>query len=154
MHKSRSVHYDSRFRSHAQIDVYRFIFNCLILNCVYSLQFESPAPFGFLLPALCLPGCTFYGTVFAVSLFWALVSPFAVGGSVVFRAWIFTSTSDWRLKFRLLPDKMFGRHGTHPTLVQKGALPLLQVSCVCCVVGFGVLRAAQRGQVFVEGGLA
>ena len=49
VHKSRSVHYHSRFRSHAQIDVYRFIFNYLILNCVYSLQFESPAPFGFLL---------------------------------------------------------------------------------------------------------
>ena len=89
--------------------------------------------------------CLSIGLLLVLSLF---------GGSVVFRAWIFTSTSDWRLKFRLLPDKMFGRHGTHPTLVQKGAFPLLQVSCVCRVVGFGVLRAAQRGQVFVEGGLA
>ena len=134
----------------------------MYIPCSLSLQLRL-----FLLPSLCLPCCTFYGTVFAMSLSGTPVSPFVLGGSVVFRAWIFTSTSDWRLKFRLLPDKMFGRHvvfrawiftstsdwrlkfrllpdkmfgrhGTHPTLVQKGAVPLLQVSCVCRVVGFGV----------------
>ena len=51
-----------------------------------------------------------------------------------------------RLKLRLLPDKMFGRHGTHPTLVQKGAHPLLEVSCVCCVDGFGVCVRPNAGK--------
>ena len=41
---------------------------------------------------------------------------------------------------------LVGRHGTHPTLVQKGAFPLLEVSCVCRVdvlaLAYGPTRAS------------
>ena len=54
--------------------------NCFTLNFVYSLQFESPSSVCFCYPPSASLCCTFYGTVFAMSLLLTLASLFAFGG--------------------------------------------------------------------------
>ena len=78
LHKSRSVH--SRFRSHAQSMCTISLSNCFTLNFVYSLQFESPSSVCFCYPPSASLCCTFYCTVFAMSLLLTLASLFAFGG--------------------------------------------------------------------------